>query len=542
MAVLKYLEQINQSIQNAHQNWLTKNLSSVDEESSTVSHNRFHNRFSRLLKGTIPYSTGPLDSQYSILNYPDTWSGFRITETAIQQKNKFGQSAFDAMPKFLKLAKRHFKKDSSTLKKIEIFDKNYQKYFNSLKEISLLESIFATKNIIHTKHSIDIKLDEHFFINLHTHHDCLIANNKIHEISMDLKKKNVNENLILQFDTLAKRFLDIQYEKIKKQTTLEFFANKISSLTIAISLMAGIPAALLGIGAFFFQPLLLPVIILGSISYISYVASGILANKVLYEWLLYHKAPSFKDLNSLVIDILLSPFMLANGKIAHGLIKSFPQFKNVFKFIKYLWGNEFSNIFPDVLSLKDTVKDMRYTISNWRYKNKLASTFGAYSGKIIPSLLTAHANEANSSDKINKTIQLIEQAKASKKLNDTTLFDRNFVLLNFSTRTNLSYVNSYHGHILLFQNVLSGSKKADNVNTAVKNYLSLKPDDTINTRKEKVSAIQFATSDYLLFTQKSSKQYQKAKDFQDKVLKELTNLEKLDSKAKVALIGRKVSI
>lgn len=400
------MDSINQTIQDEHEKWVNDN---------------------------IPPDFLPLNianKQYSVLDYPDLWSGARLFETKIEQRG-IKNPANEEIDELINKAKKNNKNDSAKTEKINEFEKKYGKYLALLKERCLLMAITQTLAQINNQNTPEdtavfetIKkefqktLNASTLLNLQTRHDCLKAHKQITTLSYELRNKADadQQEKIIQLEVLSKRLLDSHYEKAKKSTLRESLANDLSTITSFIGLTVGVPAAILAVIGIFVPPLLPIAGILGTIGFISYTASAISAIKMANEAIKYGRGPCPSDVKWMVFDIVLAPLYIVGGQIFSALSHAFKSLKPVHSFVKAtgnIWNNIVSNVFPDIFFVKETSSELLNVGSIHTATGKLKNSSTATSWNKIGSALLER-NEA-SFDTIKNTkqeISLMNQGKA----------------------------------------------------------------------------------------------------------------------------------
>jgi len=374
------LDDINTSISKEHAAWVNKNApTSIDR-------------------------TKIIPNQYSILDYPELWSGARLFETSIEKQGWGRLPASEEIERLINQAKKKHKKGTEKIKELEEFKKNYKKYLEFIKERCLLLAISETlKNIPfsedkkQTKIELEKLLGQSSLFKLQTHLDCLEAHKEISLLCSELRNTNKNEiEQIRQLEVLAKRLIDCHYEGAKKTTFDEAITQNIATISSLIGLLTGVPAAGLGIAGIFFPPLLIPATILGAISLISYVSSVILAAKVLNEAIDYGRSPSPSDLAWLVIDTVMLPFNFFGGKILSSIghvVRPLKHAKELVKHLKTIWDTVITNLFPDAAETKEVFSDLGDIGSMISGSGQLKNTTTATSWQKISSALAEHDRE-----------------------------------------------------------------------------------------------------------------------------------------------------
>ncbi|CDZ78435.1 hypothetical protein BN59_02745 [Legionella massiliensis] len=407
---LRNVDSINRAIQAEHKSWVSENAPSTLDRSKIT------------------------ENQYSILDYPELWSGARLFETKIEKAGK-GSPANEQIEELIKKAKKENKKDPEKLKEIDAFEKKYTKYLNSLKERCLLQTIKqildeelaapkdpkAKDEFMRIQKDFNETLNTSSLLNMQTRQDCLVAHRKITELSYSLKNKvgeDQHEKVEL-LSVLSKRLLDVHYEGAKKMTMTEAISGDLASTTSFIGLATGIPAAILaiiGIAVPVLAPVLLPISgILGSISFISYTATAVSAVKMANEAIKYGRGPSPGDVKWMVIDIVLSPLYIFGGQIFAGIANLVRPLKHGFfvaNLIGNLWNNAGSNVFPDIIDTAEVGKDMLSVGSIHTAKGMLKNTQSATSWNKMRGALAAHHDDAH--EKVSQVKEEISRLNKSK--------------------------------------------------------------------------------------------------------------------------------
>ncbi|AUH72539.1 hypothetical protein [Legionella sainthelensi] len=486
------IDSINQTIQKEHESWVKKNAPSYVDIAEIK------------------------NQQYSILNYPDLWSGARLFETKIERTG-INSPASEEIAELIKKALTDYKEDPLKIEAINRFEKKYTKYLSILKERCLLLAITQTLDTINSPKNKDEiyllkQIKEDFqkalnisaLLNMQTRQDCLKVHKQITMLSYALRNKagEYEHEKIIQLEILSKRLLDCHYESAKKSTLREAIANDLSTVTSFIGLAVGIPAAILAIASIFFPPLLPIAGILGSIGFISYTASAISVVKMANEAINYNRGPSPSDVKWMVFDIVLAPFYIAGGQIFSGLshaLKNVKPLQTMVKTTGNIWNNIVSNVFPDIFYVKETSSEMILVGSVYTTTGKLKNTLSATSWKKMRSALTAHDEEI-----LNKINRAKEEISLLNK-NPTALNGRDFAyakinMNNKPTEKSLMVTKSFHAHILLWDSGFMGittSQEAQNIKDAIEAYKNLPPDTKTHIRVESLSIIQEHCSVYL---------------------------------------------
>ncbi|KTD53779.1 hypothetical protein Lsan_4189 [Legionella santicrucis] len=514
------IDSINQTIQNEHESWIKKNAP-------------LYLDFTKIT-----------NQQYSILNYPELWSGARLFETKIEKKGK-DSPASEHVAELIKKAQKEYKNDPLKIKEINDFEKKYTKYLALLKERCLLRAIAQTLYEISRSKKQEEQLLEEIkkdfqkilnisaLLNIQTRQDCLKAHKQITMLAYALKSKadEDQQKKITQLEVLSKRLLDCHYEGAKKLTIHEAIANDLSTITSFIGLGVGVPAAIFAIIGIFVPPLLPIAGILGTIGFISYTASAISAAKMANEAISYGRGPSPSDVKWMVFDIVLAPFYIVGGQIFSGLTHTLKNLKPLHTLVKTtgnIWNNIVSNVFPDIFFVKDIGSEMISVGSVYTATGELKNTLSATSWKKMRSALAAHDHEIL--DKINRAkeeISLLNQ-------NTTALNGRDFAYtkININNKPGekpLIVTKSFHAHILLWENGFIGtttSKEAQKIKDAVDAYKNLSPDTMTTLRVESLCTIQEHCNVYLTKYkgEQSKGRYNFVQNLATNIEKELNNL------------------
>ncbi|ARG97504.1 hypothetical protein [Legionella micdadei] len=379
---LSGLDSIDESIQQEHLAWVKKN---------------------------VPVCIDPQleNEHYSILNYPELWSGARFFETEITTTVD-KKSASEEITQLIAKAKKDHPEQEEEIK---AFEKKYTKYLTTLKERSLLKAIHQTLDSIDCPEESEKDfaliraefrkvLDTSSLLNMQTRYECLQAHKDITLQCYALRDKANSDphtkEKVQQLEILSKRLLDIHYEGAKKMTITDAIAQDVATTTSFIGLATAIPAAILGIMGFAFPPLLVPAGILGSISFVSYTSTVISAIKMAHEAIGYGRGPNPSDVKWFVADVLLSPLNLAGGLIFAKLANSFRSLKakSIINTVSDVWNNVVSNIFPDTVETKEVASDMLEVGSVFTAKGQLKNTVTATSWQKMRSILAASDGEA----------------------------------------------------------------------------------------------------------------------------------------------------
>lgn len=452
--------------------------------------------------------------QFSVLDYPDLWSGARFFETAINPLHKHiegdeGESAYQALQKIIDETKKQHTEDPKLTKEIADFEKKYRKYFNFLKQRCLLHAINQTLNDIESSDNLAIQeikekfqriLNTQSLVRMQKRSDCLQAHRDISILCYALRDKvSANEmEQIEQLEVLSKRLLDSHYVATKKMPLTEALTSDLSTATSVIGLATGLTAAILAIGSLIFPPLLVPAGILGMISFISYVSTTISAAKMTYEAIQYGRGPSPRDFKWLILDIVFAPFNLFGQQIfsalGHAWHASHP-IKLIFTKISTLWDNVISNVLPDAINTKEVITDMLDVGSVFSRNGELKNTTSATSFQKIIGALAEHDHKA-----FNKISQTKENM--AKSPSQTALHGRDFAFIKYpkAHEDSLPVQESYHGHILLWDAGYMGtstSKEAQRVINAVQAYEGLAPDIGIEERTTALEEIIQHSEHYL---------------------------------------------
>lgn len=495
-------------------------------------------------------------NQYSILDYPDLWSGARLFETSIEKKGD-SNPVSEEVEKLIDEAKKENKKDQIATKELQGFKEKYKKYLDFMKERCLLLAIDHTLQDINGSEGNQKELDpikEKFqsilnpssLLKLQTHLDCLQAHKQTALLCSELRNKTPKSEVgeiekINQLEVLAKRLLDCHYERAKKMTLTEALAEDVSTVSSFVGLLTGVPAAILGIAGIFFPPLLVPAAILGIISFTSYVSSAISAAKVLNEAVQYGRSPSGSDVKWLVIDSVFAPFNLFGGKIFSSIAHALRPMKNVKELVKHigtLWNDVISNIFPDTVETKEVLTDLIDVGSTLTKSGELKNTISATSWQKVRSALAVHDSEAVA--RIGQIKEEMTQQNTSKTtLNNTTtelsataIHGRDFAFIKLTKKHEESklFTKSFHGHILLWDAGFLGtgtSKEAQDIINAMNQYKELKPDETIQQRIGTLKTIKSHCDTYLeVYKEDKAKKgrYSYVTNLAQNIEKELNNL------------------
>ncbi|KTC89249.1 MULTISPECIES: hypothetical protein [Legionella] len=528
------LDSINNYIQEEHASWVKKHAPSF------INHEQ--------IKGI----------QYGILNYPKLWSGTRFFETNIDvnidEESKNKNNAFEEINKLIKDAK---KSHSNQKKEIEEFEKQYKRFFNTLKERCLLKAITKTLESIDgpdldkVKENFRKTLNYSSLLNMQTRFDCLQAHRDVTLLCYALRDQaNPNaQKQIKQLEVLSKRLIDIHYVNAKKMNLLDAIAKDVTTVTSFIGLATGVTAAILALLSFAFPPLALPAVILGFISFVSYTSTIISTIKMAHEAAEYGRGPNPSDVKWLVTDILLAPLNLVGGLIFAKFADLFhsEHVQAIINTVGFVWNNVLSNFVPDAIEAKEVTIDLLEVGSSYTPKGQLKQTKSATSWKKMGSALALHDQEA--SDKIiaaKKSISTIHGVDGITAKNG-----RDFAyvrLTNDKAPTDLPITKSYHGHILLWDLGFIGlgtSILAQNIKDAVAAYKELKPDCTVVDRLSKLLIIQSRCTAYLnefKLVETSKGRYNFVQELSEHVKKEIDNLNKFghdNDQEAIVLVGFK---
>lgn len=515
------IDNINQSIQKEHESWVKKNAPQY------VNFDKIKN------------------PQYSILNYPDLWSGARLFETKIE-KIGINNPASEEIAELIQKAQKNYKADPLKTEEIKRFEKKYTKYLSLLKERCLLLAITQTLNTINIPkkkneaiHLKDIKVDFQkalnfsALLNMQTRQDCLKAHRQITMLSYALRNKadESQQRNIKQLEVLSKRLLDGHYESAKKLRLFEAIANDLSTVTSFIGLAVGILAAILVIASLFFPPLLPIAGILGSIGFISYTASAISVIKMANEAINYGRGPSPTDVKWMIFDIVFAPLYIVGGQIFSGIthaLKNVKPLQNLMKTTGNIWNNIVSNVFPDIFYVKETSSEMLLVGSVYTTAGKLKNTLSATSWKKMRSALTEHDEDIlNKINLVKKEISLLN--KSPTALNGRDFAYTKVNMNNTPTDKPLIVSRSFHAHILLWDHGFIGintSQKAQQIKDAIETYRNLPPDTKTSIRIESLLTIQEHCQAYLTkFKGEQTKgRYSFVQNLATNIEKELDNL------------------
>jgi hypothetical protein len=530
------LNSVNESIQKEHFVWIKNHAPSM-----------------------IDY--GQVDAtQYSILHYPDLWSGTRFFETnidvIIDEKTKNKSNAFDVILKLIRAAK---KKHPDKKKEIDEFEKKYKKFFNILKERCLLKAIEKTLENIDDPDLEAIKkefretLNYSSLLNMQTRVDCLQAHRKVALLCYALKaqaKANPQvEEQIKQLEILSKRLIDIHYVNAKKLSLIDAIAKDATTVTSSLGLATGITAAILALLSLAFPPLALPAAILGFISFISYTSTIISIIKMLHEAGEYGRGPNPSDVKWLIMDILLAPLNIVGGLIFAKFSDLFhsEHIQKIIDIAGFFWNSVLSNFVPDAIETKELALGLLEVGSSYTPKGQLKHTITATSWKKMGSALALHDHEAYG--KIIAAKESITVINASD--HGTAKNGRDFAyvrLANDKAATDLPVTKSYHGHILLWDHGFMGlgtSDLAQQIKDAVAAYKKLKPDCTVEERLSKLNSIKTHCVAYINayeLVDYSKGRFDYVKNLSEHVSKEMDNLNKLgtvNEDESIVLVGFK---
>ncbi|WP_419419205.1 hypothetical protein ACNVED_11760 [Legionella sp. D16C41] len=445
------------------------------------------------------------DEQFSILNYPEFWSGERLFQTKIQISLANNvPAAFQEINKWIDAQKKRYSNEPDKLAALENLIKNYRKYFTILKRKVLIASIkdlVASLNFpadigdeslnseeLAFQKSINQLLSDSSLLSMQTRYDCLQSHlkltivcqqtrdrlikqaesdlswfwnyfNKVRNIltqivwptkiliqqdksaagfsnlacedeekagdllpeSLKLVKKEKEENLakrreflikeaekIKIIEVLAKRLVDDYYRDAKKVTFSDAVQKDVATIASTFSIIIGLTAAVLGIAAFFFPPLAIPALILGSIGFISYLATILSTIKIAEEGLIYKRPPKLSELLWLALDIVLFPLNFVSGQLFSLIGKGFNWSSSIIKILTDVWDNVLSNILPDIFSAKETFKDTATIGTRYTKTGELRNT-KATSFSLLRSMLVT-TNEQG-----NDNIELFEKVANTKK-------------------------------------------------------------------------------------------------------------------------------
>lgn len=515
--MLRHLEKIDHQTALEHRAWLEEHLQLLPDLSRQ-----------KILAQS--------DNAFSVLSYPRLWSGARFSETSIKphldRHNEPGSSASKPVSELIDVELAQFnkelnKEDPRSLA-VALFKKKYQKYQRFLYERSLLSAINHSLDLLTSNDPAVIVLKELItnFYKLKTRQECLEMHAGVAALTKILLRSPAIEPeqgpLLKQAEVLAKRLLDIHIRHIKKFSVTERIFSNISTISSSLGLLAGIPAAFLGIAGIFFPPLLLPAAILGTISFASYVSTAITASKITYEGLAYGRAPATSEVLSVAVDLAIAPFNFLGGSIFSSLKNLLGHGKKMIDSINGIWNNILSNIFPDIFYADDVIKDIRaFTLPHQAYlKNTTSATTW---NNVTSNLIKAH--DAATAIKIKQ--QMKQCALGGKS---TSLDGHDFVLVSLPAKTdkilNTSQpktVSSYHAHILTWSSplfTLNNSKLAQ-LKEAHQSYRALPHDANASNRLMTLQTLSSACTQYLGDPETTDL---KTVDLLEKVNKELNTL------------------
>ncbi|MGQ3889822.1 hypothetical protein ACQUW5_12425 [Legionella sp. CNM-1927-20] len=404
------------SIQDEHKNWLIYYMSQMP---TTL--NYFKNELAKFLQELN-------DEQFSILSYPEFWSGERLLETRI--KSEVNQpAAYQEIKNWLKKQKQNSVNEPDKVKEIENFAQNYDRYFLLLKRKALILSVKQIMEdldqdylngledeaiFLQFKTRINQILSQSSLLNMQTRYDCLQAHLQItlacrqaHELITKKNYRKLREEVDL-IEVLAKRVIDSYYQTAKKMTLTDAIQKDVASLTSAIGLSIGLIGFALGIASFFFPPLVFPVFVLGLIGLISYLASVFTAIKIAEESFKYRRSPKVSEFIELIIEVMLSPFYFFAGEVFSLIGRGLNWAASTIKLVTEVWDNAISNILPDIFFAGGIFKEVTEVGSVYTKSGQLKNTT-ATSWSLIRSTLTANMHGQSNS------VEVFEKIDNAKK-------------------------------------------------------------------------------------------------------------------------------
>lgn len=362
---------------------------------------------------------------FGLAKHPHLWPSNRIGKTPLAEGKE--QSISDYLLKRisrLRLQKRLFGW-FKPYPNIESFQTDYLKVCKLLKEKFLREAIdhslqlakakisnvsitetnildkFPTFSSLHQQFREDW-LNAHFEVTYYSKIASTQLRNEIITLKKTIKVAKPNEKdsepktrlveceealaLVKQSEILAKRYIDIYYEKEKKITRGEHYKKTFSAVSISIGLWAGIGCVAFTVGGIFNPLLLIPATILGYISYTSSFSTLNLLYKITQE-AQYERSPNKKDVMDIFLDSILMPLyffggkiIMAASKITVAITKASNQLADkitsVFKTIANAWDGIVSNL-DDVIDSKEALVGVKQMIVGYD-EVKNTSTAGSW--------------------------------------------------------------------------------------------------------------------------------------------------------------------
>jgi len=451
-----------------------------------------------------------LESLYALdfgfANHPHLWPSNRVGKTPLAESNT--QSPVDFIHtkiryyRWRKKLLRLFNVDTTD---IDQFEKDYQKIIKLLKEKFLIEAlkhsiqsaIELAKNYLDLNELNQLNNISPLYLQyredwLAKHYDisviCQQVTNKLkgeiknvtHQLMHQRHQKNVDAHickimaedlkryheisqLIQQSEILAKRYIDIYYNKDKKITNNEFIRQSISSVTLSIGFWSCLGAIALTIAGFFVPVLWIPAGILGYISFISCVKTGFLVYKMVNEGK-NKRSPDSYELRDTIIEAVLLPFYTFGSDIVVGIGKASISLshasaniansvKQVFAIIAIAWDGIFSNV-GSLADAKETFFGIKQVMLGYDpLKNTKSATSWAY---VKRKLAQEHTIEAATDIvKQNKILatKLAEQVaeEIKKETGDASIYQFTYTLFVPNLQPNKMVVKqfkSYHQAIL----------------------------------------------------------------------------------------------
>ncbi len=500
---LRYLSGVNSDQEQEYREWVEKRLAFLPNEH------------------LAPVKKAP-NAAFSILKHPKLWSGARPFETRITPLRVGGplypepepiapiQEALDTT---LDSAKQLYGNNPEKLAAIEKFEKDHPKFLKLLQERALRQAIHHTLDLIDPFNPTVIALKNlsspHTLVKLRTRGDCLEAHAKAVALSEYLEKRSVLSETqrfaLRQATILSKRLFDGYYQDVKKQTKNERLFSNTATLSCSIGLAVGVAAVAFYLLSFAFPPLLLPATICGYIGLVAYVSTIISAGNMSYEAIGYNRSPSYSEIKTFAIDIILAPMNIIGTTIVAAIDKGMGHIKKFFQMGSTFWNFIGSNLFPDIFETKTLLQDT-FAIS-LPTKTKVEHSVSAGTWRNLTSYLLSYMDAGSVQEvKYNTKKQVKQQSKETAKHDqDFAYVKLSRLMLSGSSSAPLATTKSYHAHILSWNCGFFSQSVSNAIKRAHKNYEKLDADCSIGSRLAKLNAIKNAC-EYALLNQNPKKE------------------------------------
>lgn len=352
--------------------------------------------------------------QFNVLNYPQFWSGARIAERFIASKKVDRKSAYDIMLQLIddiksnpeKLGAKNKKEKQEIITAVGEFEKKYKKYITVFKERSLLLAIQSLINSLPHPKTLHKVFEPSHLHQLQTHENCLKAHKQLFDICSNLKSTNEEKKAVEKIkliETLGMRYLDIYYQRVKKTTPIELTASALSITTSVIGFGTGLIALGLGLASIAVPVLALPATIVGLVSFVSYVATGISMVKIAYEASRYQRSPSPSETLEVAIDIVLAPLNIIGRQLVASAANIFHPLQTLLNAANFCWHDIINYLLPDAFYVHAAAKDSNHLVTALSKTGQLARTTSATQFKNVRS---GALSQSSSSALIEKCLKL----------------------------------------------------------------------------------------------------------------------------------------